>query len=69
MAALESYRQANNGTQWRMAITPRQMFVDFGVTIHSTKLIMDADGLVLYRRGYGRADANAWRRVLDSVLR
>ena len=69
LATLESYRQSNDGAHWRMATTARQMFVDFGVIIHSTKLIMDADGVVLYRRGYGRADADSWRQVLDSVLR
>ena len=68
IATLESYRQSN-GTRWLMATASRQMFVYFGVNIRSTKLIVDTDGVVLYRRGYGRADADSWRQVLDSVLR
>ena len=51
-----------------MATAQRQLFVDFNVVIRSTKLIIDGDGVVRYREGYGAADADAWRQVLDGLL-
>ena len=66
--ALELFRQNNGGTNWQMATAPSTMAVDFRVFTQSTKLIMDADGVVLYRAGYGSTGADSWRQVLDAVL-
>ena len=65
---LESYRQRNGGTAWVMATAPAQMARDFRVLSQSTKLILDSDGVVLYREGYPAINEGSWRRVLDDVL-
>ena len=66
--ALELFRQNNGGTNWLMATAPAKMVVDFKVFTQSTKLIIDADGVVLYRAGYGSTSADSWRQVLNAVL-
>ena len=68
IAELESFRQKDGGTNWLVATTPSKTARDFRVLTQSTKLIMDADGVVLYRANYGSTNAGSWRKVLDSAL-
>ena len=65
---LEAFRQKDGGTNWVMATAPSQTARDFNVFVQSTKIILDSDGVVLYRGGYPADSAGSWRRVLDDVL-
>ena len=64
---LEANR-VSNGYPWPVATAPRQMAVDFNVRVQATKLIIAADGEVLYRGGYGTSSEGKWRDVLDAVV-
>lgn len=63
---LTSYQDAND-IPWLMAEGPDSMVRDFNVTSQSTKLGIQPDGLITFRKGYGRADPGTWRERLGEL--
>ena len=39
------------------------MLKDFNVTRQSTKVAIDANGIIVYRAGIGQGDSNEWHGV------
>ncbi len=43
------------------------MLKDFNVTRQSTKVGIDANGIIVYRAGIGQGDSNEWEGVLKEL--
>ena len=59
--------QDRNGYPWMMAPLDRDMILAYGVRVQSTKFAMDANGTIVYKRGYGTGSADEWLQVLESL--
>ena len=66
LATLERYRQ-ERGQPWPVAVAPRQLLADLNVTIQSTKIAFDGNGVITYREGMGRGDDATWRQVFAEL--
>lgn len=45
----------------------RDMAAAFGVTRQSTKIAFGGDGVIVYRDGFGRGNADTWRQVFQDL--
>ena len=63
---LEVFRVAN-GHPWVAAEGNREMTLDFGVRVQSTKVGITTDGVVVYREGYGNKSGEVWHQVLRDL--
>ena len=64
---LESYR-LEQGYSWPVAAPEGAMLRDLNVTIRSTKIAFDADGIIRYRASFGDADVDEWREVFAQLV-
>ncbi len=55
------------GYPWPVAVGQGRMIRDLNVTYQSTKIAFDADGVVIYRHGFGDGDADRWRQVFEQL--
>ena len=61
-------RTANErGYPWEMTTFDRAVNADYGITSQSTEIIIDGDGVVTHRGGYGSISSSKWRETLDEV--
>lgn len=51
--------------EWPMATLHRDVVIDYGVRTQSTKVGIDASGVVVLREGYGTQSAEEWVRWMD----
>lgn len=66
LATLERYRW-ERGHLWPVATGESRMMSDLKVTIQSTKIAFDRDGMITYREGMGRGDDATWHRVFAEL--
>ncbi len=67
LETLESYRQ-KQGHPWPVANpTDAAILQDLGVTVQSTKIAFDGNGVITYRDGFGDGDPEAWRQVFAEL--
>ena len=66
LADLERYRQERSHP-WPVAVAPRQLLAGLNVTIQSTKIAFDGNGVITYREGMGRGDDATWRQVFTQL--
>ena len=45
----------------------RDMAADYGVTYQSTKVAFGGDGVIVYRDGFGKGNADKWRQVFQDL--
>ena len=67
LETLENYRQ-RQGHPWPVA-NPADAAIlqSLGVTVQSTKIAFDGNGVITYRDGFGGGDPAVWRQVLDAL--
>ncbi len=65
---LESFRQ-ERGYPWPVANPVGPVLADLHVTIQSTKIAFDSQGLITYRDGMGRGDPETWRDVFGELAK
>ena len=53
---------------WAVGQGNVNMLKAFGVTIQSTKIAVDADGIIVYRAGYGVGTSEEWARVFSTMV-
>ena len=53
---------------WPVGQANIKMLTEFDVNVQSTKIAIDADGLIVYRAGYGQGTSEEWMRVFDTML-
>ena len=66
LEGLESFRQREEHP-WPVAAPEGSMLRDLNVTIRSTKIAFDADGIITYRATFGDADPEEWRQVFEDL--
>ena len=66
LSDLQAYQNESShaGTVARSA---GNMIRDFRVTQQSTKVAIDANGVIIYRSGLGRGGASEWKNVLQEL--
>ena len=57
----------SNGYPWPMAQPDGEMIRSFRITKHSTKVAFGADGVIVYRAGFGGGNANEWRELFRQL--
>ena len=67
LSGLESYR-LEQGYIWPVAAPGGAMLRDLNVTIRSTKIAFDADGIIRYRASFGDADVDEWRELFAELV-
>ena len=66
LSDLQAY-QGNSGHAGTVARAAGNMVRDFRVTQQSTKVAIDANGVIIYRSGLGRGGASEWTNVLQEL--
>ena len=64
---LEAYRE-REGHPWLVAEPTGTMLRDLEILIQSTKIAVDAQGVISYRDGYGQGDEETWRWVFQELV-
>ena len=63
---LEENRQ-QQGYPWPVAELAGSGLRDLKVLLQSTKIAIDADGVITYRDSYGQGNIDTWRGVLEDL--
>lgn len=67
LETLENYRQ-KQGHPWPVANpTDPGVYQSLGVTVQSTKIAFDGQGVITYRDGFGGGDPTVWRETLADL--
>ena len=66
LSVLQEY-QNNSGHAGTVARAAGNMIRNFRVTQQSTKVAIDANGVITYRSGYGRGSPDEWAAVLQEL--
>ena len=66
LGTLVSYRDGQ-GYPWPVAKAPGAMLPEYNVLRQPTKLAIDADGVIVFRGGYGVESADIWRQVFQEL--
>jgi hypothetical protein len=48
-------------------MAPDGMLPDYNITVQSTKVAIDGEGIVTFREGYGRKSADIWRQLFQRL--
>ena len=59
--------QDRSGYPGEVASPGGKMISDFNVTRQSTKVAIDANGVIVYRAGIGQGDPSEWERVFKEL--
>ena len=57
----------SNGYPWPMAQPEGDMLRSFRITKQSTKVAFGADGVIVYRAGFGAGSNDEWREVFRQL--
>ena len=55
------------GYPWKVGRADDQMLTLLGVQVQSTKIALDAEGVIVYRAGYGEGDETDWLVVFERL--
>ena len=59
--------QRQSGHPGIVSLPVGNMLREFRVTSQSTKVAIDANGIITYRRGYGQGNSSEWPAVLQAL--
>ena len=62
----EEFR-VKRGYPWPVAVPQGDLLPDLNVTIQSTKIAFDSEGLVVHRAGMGKGSPEIWHRVFTEL--
>ena len=63
---LAEYKE-HQGYTWPVSTAPVGMLPDYNITVQSTKVAIDSDGIITFREGYGVKSSDIWRQLLESL--
>ncbi len=63
---LEEFRQ-KAGYPWPVALPDSNLIRDLRVLVQSTKIAFDAQGVIIYREGYGKGGPDEWHQVFKEL--
>ena len=52
---------------WLVGLADRKVLEAFDVKVQSTKIAIDADGVIIYRAGYGKGTNEEWISVFEKL--
>ena len=52
---------------WSVGLADRKVLEAFAVKVQSTKIAIDADGVIIYRAGYGKGTNKEWISVFEKL--
>ena len=52
---------------WAVGRTNRETLKTLGVNVQSTKIAIDANGVIVYRAGYGKGTGKDWISVFEKL--
>jgi hypothetical protein len=55
------------GYPWLVGVADRKILQAFDVKVQSTKIAIDADGVIVYRAGYGKGTSEEWISVFEKL--
>ena len=67
LSKLEAYRESSE-LPWTVASAPREVAVQYGVLVQSTKFGIGADGVVVWASGYSTSNAAVWEERFQQLL-
>ncbi len=67
LSKLEAYRESGE-LPWTVAAAPREVAVQYGVRVQSTKFGIGPDGVVEWRAEYGTSNTGVWEERLQQLL-
>ena len=56
------------GYPWPIAYAGEGTIRNFKVLVQSTKIAFDNQGIITYRDGFGRGDADTWRGIFEELI-
>ena len=66
LSSLEAFGE-RNGYPWQIVQPGRGDLARYNVTYQSTKVAFGADGVIVYRAGFGDGDAGEWRALFEDL--
>ena len=67
LGELNAFSQ-KQGYPWAVGRTNRETLKSLDVTVQSTKIAIDADGVIVYRAGYGEGTSEEWTGVFRDMV-
>ena len=67
LGELNAFSQ-KQGYPWAVGRTNRETLKSLDVTVQSTKIAIDAYGVIIYRAGYGKGTAEDWISVFERLI-
>ncbi len=69
--AKETLRQffSSNGYTWTTGLGNQDVLSKYGVFTQSTKIALNADGVVVFRSGYGTLPKDQWQKALAEITK
>ncbi|MBM11644.1 MAG: hypothetical protein CL759_06160 [Chloroflexi bacterium] len=64
---MEEYR-ISQGYPWPVAEINQDILKDLQVFQHSTKIVLDHQGIITYRAGYGDGGASTWHGIFKDLV-
>ena len=66
LAKLHAFSTERN-YPWAVGQADIKMLRAFGITVQSTKIAINTDGVIVYRAGYGEGTSQEWASVLGNM--
>ena len=63
---IRSYKEAQ-GYTWDMALNDREMMRSYNIIRQASKVVVDGNGIILFRTGYGSEPAETWNRIFEGL--
>ena len=63
---LQVFAQKENHP-WLVGLANREILVALDVKVQSTKIAIDADGVIVYKAGYGKGTNEEWLSVFETL--
>ena len=63
---LVQYKKAQDYI-WPVSMAPDGMLPDYNITVQSTKVAIDGEGIITFREGYGRKSDDIWRQLFQRL--
>ncbi len=65
---LLEYKEAQ-GYPWPVSMAPTGILPDYNITVQSTKVAIDGEGIITFREGYGRKFSDVWRQLFQRLTK
>jgi hypothetical protein len=57
----------DNGYSWLWAASHREVMRDYNITVQSSKVAVDHQGVIVFREGYGTQPGETWEKLFEEL--